>query len=87
MGAAMSKVLRPHTPEWFAELRQQNPHQASHVKQILELAGTDQCCSICGDTDKIKDYMADEGISARLCDDCKRIQEQTHGARFLPLPG
>jgi hypothetical protein len=29
--------------------------------------------------------MGDEQIAVRLCDDCKGLQEQMHGARFIPL--
>ena len=40
-----------------------------------------------GEIDTIKDYMGDEELSVRLCEDCKGIDQRMHGARFLPLPG
>ena len=81
----MAKPPSPHSPEWFAELRERNPMQASLVEQMIHLSGTDRCCSICGQTHDIADYIADEGMSARLCGDCKTNQEKMYGAMFFPL--
>lgn len=81
----MAKVSAPHTAEWFTELRGRNPMQAMLVERMIQLAGTDRCCSICGQTHDITDYIADEGMSVRLCDDCKTNQEKMYGAVFLPL--
>lgn len=69
----------PHSVEWFQQMRERNPQHAATAAQLIKLAGNDQCCSICGDTAKVRDYMGDEEIAARLCDHCKRIQESMNG--------
>jgi hypothetical protein len=67
----VDKAPRPHTEEWFKEMRSRNPGQAAMTEHIIKLAGTYQCCSICGDTANVADYMGVEQVSARLCEDCK----------------
>lgn len=79
----MSVSLLPHTPEWFAELRRANPQQASHTARIVELAGNEQVCSICGDTPAEDCSVPGSRLLARLCRDCKKIQG---GQRWSPPP-
>lgn len=81
----MAKTLTPHSAEWFEELRNRSPLQAAMTAQIVERAGTWDCCGICGGKDGVADYMSDEQLSVRLCQDCKCIQEKMHGAMFVPL--
>jgi hypothetical protein len=78
------KPNKPHTKEWFKDMESRNPMQAQMARLAIKNSGTEMCCSICGDTD-VHDYMADEEISARLCDDCKKMQENMYKAVFLPL--
>jgi hypothetical protein len=81
----MAKASIPHSSEWFAELRSRNPQQAMMTEHIVKLSGTEQCCGICGQTHDLSDYIGDEGMSARLCNDCKTNQERMFGAMFFPL--
>ena len=81
----MAKAPIPHSVEWFAELRSRNPQQAMLTAHMVELSGTEQCCGICGQTHDLADYICDEQMSARLCEECKTNQEQMYGAMFFPL--
>lgn len=77
---------RPHTAEWFALMRERHPKQAESTRNLIARVGTDQCCSVCGDTKNAHDYKSiDDEITARLCDECKGLQERMYGARFVPL--
>lgn len=73
-----SKLLRPHTPEWFASLREWNPKQAAMVEAVLQTTGSSDVCSVCAD-DPVRDYVLVSRPAAgpgtlRLCDDCFRIR-------------
>lgn len=70
--------LRPHTPEWFASLREWNPKQAAMTEAAIQMTGSFDVCSICAD-DPAQDYvlvcMPEAGPGTlRLCDDCFRIR-------------
>jgi hypothetical protein len=87
---ASERVLRPHSPEWFAALEMWNPAQAAMTKLAIETAGSLDVCSICGD-DPASDYrLADEyrppgGVDTlRLCDDCLDIRRNS-GEPFVAL--
>ena len=74
----MTNTLKPHSPAWFAALSKQNPQQAQHTRRIVELAGSAEVCSVCGD-DPAQDYRVASANSGaidtiRLCDDCRAIR-------------
>jgi CheY-like chemotaxis protein len=70
----VSELLRPHTPEWFDRLRAKDPDRAKHVEELIELAGSSDVCSYCGD-DPARDYLWTDkpGESIRLCRDCYKM--------------
>jgi len=75
---ASPRLLRPHTPEWFASLREWNPTQAAITEAIIQAAGSLDVCSVCAD-DPANDYALVSMPAAgpgtlRLCDDCSRIR-------------
>jgi hypothetical protein len=75
---APPKLLRPHTPEWFASLREWNPKQAAMTEAAIQTAGGSDVCSVCAD-DPARDYALVSMPAAgpgtlRLCDDCFRIR-------------
>lgn len=75
---AARTLLRPHTPEWFASLREWNPKQAAMAQAAIQAAGTSDSCSICAD-EPASDYALLHTPAAgpgtlRLCDDCLRIR-------------
>lgn len=75
---APHRLLRPHTPEWFASLRESNPMQAAMAEAAIKAVGSMDVCSVCAD-DPARDYslvsVAATGPSTlRLCDDCFRIR-------------
>ena len=78
--------LKPHTPEWFAAVRRQNPQQTAQTEQLVKLAGRTDVCSICGDTpSKVYRGVEAPALTIRLCDDCKRMQKQMYGSSFDPV--
>ena len=84
----MGSVLKPHSDEWFAELEKTNPSQAAQTRQIIQMAGSSEVCSICGD-DVASDYRLDSGgasaLSLRLCDDCLGMRKGMYGETFVRL--
>lgn len=70
----MTRLLRPHTPEWFERLSAEDPGRAKHIQELIELAGSADVCSYCGD-DPARDYMWTdrEGHTIRLCRDCFKM--------------
>jgi hypothetical protein len=86
----MPHYLKPHTKEWFAALKKVNPQQAAHTERIIQLAGSSDVCSVCGDEDsseyqilKMK-FDRDVVATIRLCDDCRSIRMRK-GEDFVPL--
>ncbi len=80
-----SKLFRPHTPEWFASLREWNPKQALMVEAVLQTTGSSDVCSVCAD-DPVRDYVLVSRPAAgpgtlRLCDDCFRIRSVSEPMR------
>lgn len=72
------ELLRPHTPEWFASLREWNPKQAAITEAAIQAAGSADVCSVCGD-EPVRDYALASAPAAgpgtlRLCDDCFGIR-------------
>jgi hypothetical protein len=72
------KLLRPHTPEWFASLREWDPKQAAMTEAAIQTTGSSDVCSVCAD-DPARDYALVSMPAAgpgtlRLCDDCFRIR-------------
>lgn len=72
------RLLRPHSSEWFASLREWDPKQAAMTEAATTVAGTLDVCSICAD-DPARDYALVRPPAAgpgtiRLCDDCFGIQ-------------
>ena len=87
----MPLYLKPHSPEWFNALEAFNPHQAAMTRAIIEAAGREDVCSVCGDT-PVKDYkLVAEGLqpdavaSTRLCNDCLAIRSATMDENFAPM--
>jgi hypothetical protein len=76
----MPAYPKPHSIEWFRDLAKSDPRQAAHTRQIIERAGREDVCSVCGD-DPSKDYKivkpqphADAVATLRLCNDCLDIR-------------
>ncbi len=83
--------LTPHTPEWFKALESINPMQAAMTKQIIELAGKPEACSLCGDY-PTADYKvvgvrfgSNTDATIRLCDDCRDIRGETQDESYEAL--
>jgi hypothetical protein len=86
----MPSYAKPHTPEWFAELEAFDYVQANIARRAVELAGSPDVCSLCGD-DPAADYklvqpvpVAGSVATIRLCDGCSFIRE-LDGESFIPL--
>ena len=84
-------LLVPHTEEWFAALAAWNPQQATHTRSILQQAGSDAVCSVCGD-EPARDYrLVGPGVpngaisTLRLCKDCWRIRAEMHAESLALL--
>lgn len=78
---------KPHSDEWFRALNKSNPMQAAATRQILDLAGNEEVCGVCGD-DPAADYQVTPSgppHTMRVCDDCRSIREKMHGEQFQPL--
>jgi len=86
----------PHTSEWFEDMMQKSPQTAFQSMQMVELAGTEECCGACGvaadesldtdDSDWVENWIdTRHNITFRLCNDCKAIQEQMNGYKFEML--
>ncbi|VIO70474.1 hypothetical protein CI1B_31280 [Bradyrhizobium ivorense] len=77
---AIERFHVPHTSEWFATLHQWDPVQAAQTKFVVDDAGREDVCSICGD-DPADDYRLAKPFrpagttgTLRLCDDCLEIR-------------
>ncbi|WP_296468130.1 YiiX/YebB-like N1pC/P60 family cysteine hydrolase [Rhodoferax sp.] len=78
-------LLRPHTSEWFASLREWNPKQAAITEAAIQAAGSSDVCSVCAD-ESVRDYVLISMPSAgpgtlRLCDGCFRIRSVDESMR------
>ena len=75
-----NKRYEPHTEAWFRDLRRVNPAQADWIHTTMICAGTNQCCSVCGDTKDVHDYIVDaEVLTARFCETCRDLQFLMYG--------
>ncbi len=87
----MAKYFTPHSNEWFVALAKINPQQVALTKQVIELAGTAEVCSVCGDNPahdyEVANAKFDQHTIAtiRLCDDCRSIRQETQGEKYLPI--
>lgn len=86
----MTDYLTPHSKEWFEALEKFNAQQAAHTRQVINLAKSDEVCSVCGD-DPASDYRLIHPVPSqgapdtiRLCDDCRMIRERS-GESFVSL--
>jgi len=78
-----ARTLRPNTVEWLAALALQNAERALHTLAVVREAGSEDVCSICGDTSSsIFAYAEFAPVnSIRLCEKCYRSQSNS-GARL-----
>lgn len=80
----------PHTPEWFAALERFDARQASITEQVVSLAGSEDVCSVCGDTpahdhEIVKPVPVDGAVATvRLCDHCLDMRTGA-GEGFVPF--
>lgn len=74
--------LRANSKEWLDELSKIDPKQATLTRAIVEAAGREDVCSICGDTPSREYSKTNAVLTVRLCDDCRNFQ----GGRLTPLP-
>ena len=85
----MDFYLRPHSKDWFAALEVFDPVQASHTRTIVEDAGREDVCSICGDFPaeelKIVGEDAPPLASIRLCNECRAMRSSIQGERYESL--
>jgi len=81
---------RPHTTRWFEELAPWDARQAAMARVIIDMAGSNDVCTVCGD-DPAADYVLIVGAPAggpgtlKLCDDCLQIRRAA-GEPFQPFP-
>lgn len=78
---ARDLVLLPHTKEWFAAMGLWDPVKLAQTKFMIDGAGSDDVCSVCGD-DPAADYRLEKPFRAaagpdtlRLCEDCLQIRK------------
>ena len=90
LAPAMQRPLIPHSSEWFAALRAWDPIKADATEHIINLAGSHEVCSVCGD-EPASDYRLEEihrlagGIDTlRLCSDCVAIRKRG-GEKFRAI--
>jgi CheY-like chemotaxis protein len=81
----LEKLLRPHTPEWFQALAATDPDRARHIQELIDLAGSVDVCSYCGD-DPARDYRWTDKPerTIRLCRDCFKMG-RSDGENLEPL--
>lgn len=87
--------LKPHSPQWFKALKQQNPQFAMMAEQmVVEVAQTKECCTFCGDTaedSELQDYIMlpnaenPKAFTFKMCPDCVKIRGKQYGEKFRPL--
>lgn len=82
----MNYYSKPHSPEWFAALKVMNPSQAAHTRSLVETAGRNDICSVCGDSpaEELRIVGGDTPAlsSIRLCQDCRTIRAATLGESY-----
>jgi len=78
---------KPHSKEWFDALNKSNPMQAAATKRIIDLAGGEGVCGVCGDEPAADYTVTPSGAphTMRVCADCRSIREKLYNERFDPL--
>jgi hypothetical protein len=78
---ARDNVLLPHSPEWFAAMEVWDPVRAVQTRYVVDDAGREDVCSVCGD-DPAADYRLERLFrpaggpdTLRLCEDCVEIRK------------
>lgn len=80
------KYIRPHSSEWFEKLLLESPEQAAQTARLIELAGREDICSICGDEESADYQPVDEAkLPLRLCKSCLRMQRERFGLNVNPV--
>jgi hypothetical protein len=81
----------PHTPGWFASMREWDPPKAMMTQVVIEAVGRSDVCSVCGD-DPASDYQLAEAqrppggpSTLRLCEDCVKIR-RSDGEDYQLMP-
>src|SRR6266850_4950383 len=59
LAPTVDNVLVPHSPEWFAAQQLWDPPKAAQTKFMIEAAGREDVCSVCGD-DPAQDYRLEK---------------------------
>lgn len=81
-------ALNPHTKEWFAVLEKENPEQAVRVRRAIQIAGSAEVCTFCGDSPaRDHRFTGDDVqpctvITCKLCEDCGPIRKAMYGESF-----
>jgi hypothetical protein len=77
---ARDTILLPHTQEWFAVMQLWDPVRVAQTKFMIDDAGRDDVCSVCGD-DPAADYRLEKPFrpaagpdTLKLCEDCIEIR-------------
>lgn len=78
-------LLRPHTPEWFASLKEWDPKQAAMTEAAIQVSGSLDVCSVCADN-PVRDFVLVGKPAAgpgtlRLCEDCFRLRSSDEPMR------
>jgi len=83
-------VLVPHSPEWFEAMELWEPPKAAQTRAMVDHAGSDDVCSVCGDEPAFICRLA-EGFrpaggpdTLRLCEDCLEIRRAS-GDPFVQI--
>lgn len=87
-------LQNPHSDNWFKGMLFQYPKIAQHTLLVIRQEGTTHCCGICGDKDgenngqiKLLNLLeVKHAFTAKLCNECKKLQEKMHGLVFVQLP-
>lgn len=83
--------LTPHTEEWFAVLSRQNPQQAQISRMFIDLGGSREVCTFCGDSPaQDHRYISDSVqpatvLTCKLCVDCRGIRKMQFDEEYSPL--
>jgi hypothetical protein len=83
----MADALKPHSKEWFVALEKFSPEQAARTRKLLQLAGTREACTFCGDEEskgyrRVGSIPAGAAEAVRLCDHCREIRSLLYGERY-----
>ncbi len=88
---ANNDSLTPHTEEWFAVLSRQNPQQAQMSRMFIELGGSREICTFCGES-PARDHRCiadsvqpDTVLTCKLCNGCRGIRKTMFDEEYSPL--